>query len=574
MIDGDGSSNHWQVQSSSSCVRHGCSLLTIVLSDVSSLTDDTRVPCTTAHLPLGPGSSLSEDARVVIGIDDLPPELLVHIFRFLEPTCAQDIRLTHICRRWRAAVHAAPEFWRDLLACKHILRSAFYMRHHMFWHDILERTQQLPLRLSVTNKNIDILETPVFAPGLPRLAVLSVSWEHNPDLQSTFRRCMSALGPLPSLEVLQCVFDHSTIIAHPPFAQDPEVVSVAEIWVDRYPELRHYEVNPPFLDYRMMVPSLTTLVIHKGLLSLSRLLTAMQQCPNLEDLALTGLGNTRDGTVIVQPTTVHLAHLEEWKLIDNLQYSAFQPFMLRHVRCPPTTCILVMLCPNWHLSRLFPRDDAGLHHVGALPAVLQATTTFTLTFTPGDDLLEHPALWLQWFAAGEDRRPRLTVRLQSPRWDGTRRNLVNPTSLQPYPRLVDVASVLSPPSTNSITELHVDLAYLRTEASCMRRVEWTILLDVCPALVALTMRLRSCVGLLRALRQAPLRVPRLERLDVTCANMKGVHHGLVVTLDLRAAQGLRLRRLRFVHSNVDAPPLSHWHMERLRAVVSEEVVTS
>ena len=65
------------------CTPH-LSLLTIVHSDYNLLTDDTRVPCTTARLQSGTGSSPTiNDVKVAIGIDDLPPELLVRIFRFL-----------------------------------------------------------------------------------------------------------------------------------------------------------------------------------------------------------------------------------------------------------------------------------------------------------------------------------------------------------------------------------------------------------------------------------------------------------------------------------------------------------
>ncbi|RPD59052.1 hypothetical protein L226DRAFT_572343 [Lentinus tigrinus ALCF2SS1-7] len=509
--------------------------------------------------------AVASTSKPTTSIHDLPLELLIHIFRFVEPTCRGDIRLSHVCRRWRAAIHGTPEFWRDLLAVKRVLMTTRRDEHQTLWIDVLERVHQLPLHLTLSHNNLDVLETPFLAPYLPRLSVLSVEWEGFPDLEPEFQQRMLALGPLPSLETLRCIFEDDIVSYH---RSVPDQATSTAAYADRYPKLRYLEVNVNFLAFRMIVPSLKTLILHKGHISLSQLLAAMQQCPLLEYLELAGLIDT-DQHTSDDPTvpTVHFPHLREWEMYDDSwsPWDSNFPILLKHILCPPMARMTLWLHSYTPLSRVFLPDHAG-SHIGALSAVLDAVTTFDLAFTLGQD--GGPAgLLLKWFASGE-RTPRLFVSLPSREWAADLR----PTSPLPYPRLSEIASVLSSQSHRAITELHVDLAHIPTLA-CMRRVEWTILFDLFPGLVALTTRLRSCVGLLRALRQAPPRRTslRLERLAVTCADMKRVHHGLVVTLEMRAARGLRLRHLRFAHSNEDAPPLSEWHLARLKDVVAEVV---
>ncbi|RDX50200.1 hypothetical protein OH76DRAFT_462358 [Lentinus brumalis] len=62
-------------------------------------------------------------------INQLPIELIIHIFRFVGPRTspADAIRLTHICRLWRLLIHQAPTFWSDLLDAEDVLART--------WHD-------------------------------------------------------------------------------------------------------------------------------------------------------------------------------------------------------------------------------------------------------------------------------------------------------------------------------------------------------------------------------------------------------------------------------------------------------
>ncbi|RDX54722.1 hypothetical protein OH76DRAFT_991718 [Lentinus brumalis] len=510
---------------------------------------------------------MQKSMEPAVDIHDLPFEVLIHIFRFIRPTWRGNIRYAHVCRRLRAAIHDTPEFWRDMIDIQRVLRSSWSReRSKAFLAVFLERAQQLPLHINLVQSEFDTLETRPLGDYLDRISVLFVQWERG-DFKCELRGRLLALGPLPTLESLECTYEDPEYTR--PHSLDMYRTPSAVPCTDWYPKLSYLEVNPDFLMDAVVVPSLRTLLIHMGYASLSGILATLRHCPLLERLHI---GQIFEPTYvpIESMSPVPLLHLHEWTMFDSYECPGFPEVMLRHIQCPPTTRIALHPVGPYNkiiLSEVVPKDRIeGGSHIGALSAVLPTTTTLDIQIVAGGDRWVSKNLFLKWYAPGEDV-PRLciTMSYRVGDWNGG----ISPTSLQPYPYMLNITFAFS---SQTITDLRLDLANEPTPVF-MRRIDWTILFDAFPALIALTARLRSCAGLLRALRQAPLRLGRLERLEVTCANKIRVHHALVITLEMRANQGLRLRLLGFCHSNDDAGPFSDWHLARLRAVVAE-VITS
>ncbi|RPD65714.1 hypothetical protein L227DRAFT_570996 [Lentinus tigrinus ALCF2SS1-6] len=495
---------------------------------------------------------------LVTGIDNLPFELLIHISRFIRPEGRGDVRYAHICQRWRAAIHDTAEFWRDMLGNPFVLVDSLGKPNRQVGNfPFFQLTRQLPLHITLLQRDFAVLKTLPLVQNLHRLSILTIEWEQR-DERSEFRDRMLALGPLPSLEVLSCTYQSAS---GPSQGRDTPPHTAPD--VRKYPKLRHLEVNADFLSYAMVVPHLKTLIIGAGYISLREVLDALRCCPLLESLQFHAVHETPHPVNI---KAVHLPHLRVLDLRDAEMLPRFVTCILKTIHCPPTTHVSIMILPYsfLYLSSYFPRDHAG-SHTTALSAVLD--TVSALEFMVAKRGRYERELWLKWSVPGEDE-PRLAISMpyQTLMWNAYD-DLTPGNSQAPYPYIESIAEAFS---SETITALRIDLADEPTPVY-MRRIEWTTLFDAFPALVALATRVRSCAGLLRALRQEPFRPTRLEKLEITCANKKRLHHGLVVTLEMRAAQGLRLHHLGFSHSNEDASPFSEWHLMRLKDVVAEVV---
>ncbi|RPD65710.1 hypothetical protein L226DRAFT_557686 [Lentinus tigrinus ALCF2SS1-7] len=499
--------------------------------------------------------------KPAISIHDLPSELLIHIFRFLKPTYGGDIQVTHVCRRWRAAIHSTPEFWRDMIANRRVLGTGW--RHdkrqlEAFLNVMLERTRRLPLHIELSHGDLDFLETAPLKDHLDRIAALIVERDTCDRGSATLGRVL-ALGPLPTLESLELTYESWACMS----SVVPDEPPPAPL-THSYPKLRCLEVNPNFLAYTMMVPSLRKLIIYPGYVSLSGILGALKHCPQLEWLECLGLFEHADNPIRPFPL-VHLPCLRDWVINDSHLCPGFVPqIMFRHIQCPTTTRISLGFGRSADLSDVLPRDRAGSLE-GCFAVVLGTVSKLDFAVIAGRQWIDIDRLELKFFAAGEDAsRISISIPYKLGKWHGD----IVPTSLRPFPCTPNVASVFS---SQTITELRLNLPQESTPLP-MRRVDWTILFDAFPSLVALATQIGSCTGLLKALRQTPLRLRGLERLEVTCANGPRTHHALVLTVEMRASQGVHLRRLAYVHSREDVRPFSKWHLARLRAVVAEVIV--
>ncbi|RDX54721.1 hypothetical protein OH76DRAFT_991711 [Lentinus brumalis] len=477
-----------------------------------------------------------------IKIDDLPIELLIDIFRCVTPTERSDIRLTHVCRIWRSTLQRAPEFWAKFLTVPDLITQDNYVRDVGFWHTWVDRTRTQPLQLRLRGRDLDLLKT--IAGHLLRLASLHAQWSM--VYPREVQRRLLALGPLPALEELRLTCDLPAPISN---FLDLEAAGLEGITprADEYPQLRHLEVNPDFFIPSMVVPSLKTLVIYHGHVKFEVLMYALANCPTLESL--------------------HLDHAHFWDIRDTAPQVVLphlRDLCLDYPDSPPTTVHGVFTHIQFpSITRLTALiGDCAL--VGVIPdahplPILRVLTRLVMqVYDATDDVPRTHTLSIKGYVDGEVRQdtPQLYTVNQRINWKHR----------GGWAFYTPISGITHSMGSPAVTELELCLL---DEQLNMTHIDWTRLFEAFPALVSLEVRIASCAGLLKALRRQPRRPSRLVRLGLTCGNAPGVHHSLVLTLELRASLGHGLQRLEFRNPN---GPFSSWHLARLREVVSEVVL--
>ncbi|RPD65707.1 hypothetical protein L227DRAFT_219353 [Lentinus tigrinus ALCF2SS1-6] len=474
----------------------------------------------------------------MLGIQALPIELLIHIFHCVSPTDRRDIRLSHVCKIWRDTLQNTSGFWANFLIIPDLITSNTnnHERDVRFWHLFVERTSSQPLHLRLGGWDFDLLND--IPKHLPRLTYLHVHWKM--VYPKEVQRRLLALAPLPALKDLRLSCDHPAPETHFLDLEVPGPTQAA-LLTDKYPQLRYLEVNPDFFVPSMVVQSVIALAICDGNLSLIMLKTALAHCQTLEYLRLENVDfwDIQDAS-----EQVVLPHLRELCLC----YS-HDPVMhlIPHIRCPSITRLDVSLSS--------PFLDVGMFNPHSLPIIRILTRLELEVYYPTDDA---PALSINGYINRDViHAPPLHIFNERFRWKHRVHEIFTP-----------IASITEILGSSMVSELEVRLL---DEDLNMTHLDWTMVFEAFPALTSLVVHISSCHGLLRALRQTPLRPAGLERLTIACGNGAGVRHTLVLTLETRASLGHRLQRLEFRNLN---GAFASWHLARLQDVVEEVVIVA
>ncbi|KAI0702037.1 hypothetical protein C8T65DRAFT_655804 [Cerioporus squamosus] len=473
-------------------------------------------------------------------IHELPIELLIHIF-------AADIRLSHVCSLWRDTLQRTPEFWVNFLMLPDLITHTHQERSVGFWYSFIDRTMSQPLRLRLGGWCFVLLTR--IPKHLSRLAFLHVQWR-TVDAKEIQRRLL-AMGPLPALEHLQLVCD----LPGPQtnfLDLDTAGNTGSALLVDKYPRLRHLEVSPDFFIPAMVVPSLRTLAINSGEMTLATFILALVQCPALESLHLDHAAWSTWNTLEASQQ-VDLLHLHELRLSYSRDYDVvYAGLLLRYIRCPLSVRLDISLSSSTLL---------GLFHDTQSLNLVRALTRLIMRVTDPVDQLEGPrtyTLTVEGYGSHDvPDMPRVQIVNRGAHWGHLDDMTISP-----------IFSIVYDFRSSAVKELQICLL---DEQLNVTRTDWTALFEAFPSLTSLVVRISSCNGLLKALRRTPLLPAGLERLALTCANGSGVHHNLVLTLELRASLGSRLQRLEFGSSK---SAFLSWHLARLRDVIAEVVVVS
>jgi len=273
----------------------------------------------------------------IFRINDLPPEILTNIFRYIvwsanEPRRAVQWRLnlTWSCRIWRRVAIADSTMWTA------IWFQAPHFERAFTW---LERAGASPVDVRISDTEEDILNLETAAELIDRVFVkLSnirmiiadfVNWDPAMYIVHALGRVASSQLPmiLQRLELhrsgtvyAQISDDH----AYPPFRQPMALFGGAVI-----PSFRHFTCNGVHLDWeRSLLVNLTTLDLRRMPLergpSLAIFRSMLANNPTLGELILDGAGPKLPDRPINHLKPISMPHLEGLKIGDfNLVYGKY-----------------------------------------------------------------------------------------------------------------------------------------------------------------------------------------------------------------------------------------------------------
>nr|VWP00612.1 Beta-glucosidase (EC [Ganoderma boninense] len=473
----------------------------------------------------------------------LPSEILIHIFRHVEPNACQDIQLSHVCRMWRSAIHQAAEFWVDFL------RSVPVNHNYDLFRDFFAWTSPLPFGISLKSNDL-LLVRQLQKTHLLRVAFLSVTFRGDYRLGGDLLDLIHL--KLPSLKHLSCRYETSKELVDAPAEQIRNARSS-----DNHPRLLILHIHGRCLTPAFLVASLRNLHIFGPInLSTDFMLNALRACPSLEELMIEDVFETPSQgaqAVMGLESPIPMERLGSLTLV-SLPGDAFTRRFLPHLEYPPTTEIDIIGFGTLMSSYLCHSSP---------PTSTPATSTIqrvAFSIIPN-----HSEFLSKCEVKGSSNSSasRLSLILWYGPWDF-------PSDHDDHHharRFLDFATVFSSSQAPMLT--HVEFRMER--GLSMSDEDWHTVLDACPQIRSLDVRIASCRGLLRTLRRHQL-LPQLESLSITCENGSGVHESLVAAIESRAAMAVsHLDKLRFYtawlarRKEVDAfPPFSESRLERLR----------
>ena len=474
----------------------------------------------------------------------LPSEILIHIFRHIEPNACQHIQLSHVCRLWRSAIHQAAEFWVDILSSIPVIDRP---HGHQLFKDFFERTTPLPFGLFIKSGDISLIRQ---LPNnhLLRVTLLSITFSY--DSLAALRDLIDL--ELPSLRQLTCEYQLSKQIEQfRPMMPNENTHSS-----DNLPQLVFLNIHGKCITPALFVASLRDVYIFGvAIVSPVLILNALRACPGLESLAIEDIHEEPVGTQALANfgPPIPMERLALLTLSYNPQDAFASPF-LSHLEYPPTTRIKI-IGENTVLSHY-------LCYLSPPISTSAASTVQRLVFTLTPN--HYDILSLCEVKGSSDVSPnRLSMTLPYGPWD-------YPLGHDHAKRFLDFAVVFSSSQAPVLTDVTFDLEH----GLSISYEDWLTVLLACPQIRHITVRIASCRGLLRALRRYHL-LPQLETLSITCENGSGVHESLVSAIESRAARGTsRLDKLRFCTERLARrkeadvfPPFSTSRLQRLKAHV-------
>ncbi|KAM5539762.1 hypothetical protein V8D89_006575 [Ganoderma adspersum] len=478
----------------------------------------------------------------------LPSEILIHIFRHVEPNVYQDIQLSHVCRLWRSALHQAAEFWVDILSSIRVIDRP---HGHQLFKDFFERTAPLPFGLFLKSGELSLIrQLPIN--HLLRVNLLSITFSHD---TLTDLRDLIHLG-LPSLRQLTCEYQLSRQLE-----QFDAMVQIRNAHSsDNFPQLVFLNIHGKCITPAFFVASLRDVYIFgAAVVSPVLILNALRACLDLESLAIEDIHEESVGAQALADLGPPVP-MEKLTLL-TLSSNPGKPFasaFLSHLQYPSTTRIKI-IGQGTTLSE-YLCYSSPLISTPASSTVQRVV--FTLTPNHDEDLS------LCEVKGSSDVSPnRLSMSLRYGPWD-----FDLPSGHDHARRFLDFANVFSSSQAPVLTNATFNLEH----GLSIPYEDWHTVLLACSQIRHFAVSIASCRGLLRALRRHHL-LPQLETLSITCENGSGVHESLVSAIESRAAMGVsRLDELRFYtewlarrKENDDFPSFSTSRLARLKAHVRD-----
>ena len=471
----------------------------------------------------------------------LPSELLIQIFRHIEPTSRQDIQLSHVCRLWRSAINRAPEFWVDILRTFTVIDHPHGLP---LFKIFVERSAPLHFGLALPSRELSMIRQ---LPDSHRINFLSITF--NPKYRTNDDLLDLIDMELPNLRHLNCYYSPSRSIADPPA---PEIRNARTS--DKIPHLRILHAHGRCVTLAFIVTSLRELRIFGPTIATPDfILEALRACPGLEKLTIENVSHNPEAEAHMDSGPP--IPLERLKLLTLVSISGkrFAPLFLPRLTYPPTTQIRITGAASC-------LSDFLCHSSPPTPTPA-ASTIQSLIVTILPDHTQH--LSRCEVKGSSDLAPsRLLMSLYCIKW-GDDRDLK---------LFLDVPAVFLLPDVCNVT--HLTFSF-----ECGLSVSypnWEAVLGACSQIRHLAVRFASCRTLLRVLRREEL-LPQLLSLSITCENGRGVHESLVLAIESRAEMDVSpLDELRFYNQLVARrkevvafPPFSRARLERLKVRVRD-----
>ncbi|KZT09457.1 uncharacterized protein LAESUDRAFT_748109 [Laetiporus sulphureus 93-53] len=257
------------------------------------------------------GYRLKELRNALAPINSLPEEVLIEIFYIVAKTSIADIvRISRVCRHWRAIALASPKLWTNITLTK-LPRAATFLRRSknvaLTYHiERIERTNshridERQLRRAVAPARMRCLKASLFDAG-DMDQLISTLDSPAPYLQELSLRLLKAdnytieLG----LETIQTLFGDST-----PSLRSLTLKQISISWTSGlYSNLAHLSVTD---------------LSQEWLPSVDRFLEVLVQCPSLQTLDIQCLRD--ELPIIYEGQPASRAQRVQLPLLENLTFS-------------------------------------------------------------------------------------------------------------------------------------------------------------------------------------------------------------------------------------------------------------
>ncbi|RDX41224.1 hypothetical protein OH76DRAFT_1489667 [Lentinus brumalis] len=461
---------------------------------------------------------------------ELPPELVLEIFRHVPFASRWNIRLLHVCRLWRSILQRTPEFWASFLS--HSLERSYWrgygwsMDEPMFLTS-LNRSSPLAVQITGAERHLEILRTvPHHVVRLSSLT-LAIGASSVDTLFSILRIKLPLLEKL--VLKLTCKASNGLM--------GTEILDKIGPWAppaDNFPRLQSLDVNgvlfptlaAPTLKHLRLIGCLKNLCTsptscsRTAVPSMDALLSGLQRCPALVTCKLVACLPAR--VTASRGLGVHLPELREFCIYANPSTTRV---ILETITFPPHTFLTT--------SRCITAQDP------------------LLPTTPIPTVLALDTLSLKAWNSGT-----------------------------PYQRQIQRDGTYEGSSDERLTSLVLDFGVRIPVVEA----DWQLILDSFVRLASLTVRIDSCRTLLRVLQRG--QPPRaLETLSISCLKGRRVQELLVRAIEDAASKHLRVRRLEFRQAIYDLHcrerhekknrsnvPMSAEQLSRLKAVVAAVII--
>ncbi|KAI9057142.1 hypothetical protein FKP32DRAFT_1598622 [Trametes sanguinea] len=293
----------------------------------------------------------------------LSNEVLMMIFEEASSTRA-DIRVSHVCRRWRSLALATPAFWANLLededdAIDYSKADSTKPFHMETVESVISRSGTRPIQLVLDH----------FSPAHARILDATRSRVQSLsliaiDCVNAFRSIASTMGGMPNLTEL-CIFNWSEGI---PDLQQP-------LWeIDAFPRLRCLYISGTPHTVRYIVPSLRKLFIKGPACTYTAeiLLDALRNCPGLERLGILDDAMPPASTSLESFGKVSLPALQSLNIHYPSQDALRPGDLLAHVDLPLTAGVRLKVVETLAVvNRIEYTFPAGFACLPAWPKVTE-----------------------------------------------------------------------------------------------------------------------------------------------------------------------------------------------------------